>query len=101
MEAYEGLLGEKTKMVAVTHMSNVLGTINDVAEIVRLAHAAGAQVLLDGCQAIVHSKVDVKAWTSISTSSPATSSTARPASACCTARPSAWPPCRLTRAAAR
>jgi cysteine desulfurase/selenocysteine lyase len=61
MEAFKGLLSEKTKMVAVTHMSNVLGTVNDVAEIVRLAHAAGAPVLLDGCQAIVHSKVDVKA----------------------------------------
>jgi len=61
MEAFEGLLSEKTKMVAITHMSNVLGTVNDVAQIVRLAHAAGAQVLLDGCQAIVHSKVDVKA----------------------------------------
>ena len=61
MEAFKGLLSEKTKMVAITHMSNVLGTVNDVAEIVRLAHAAGAQVLLDGCQAIVHSKVDVKA----------------------------------------
>jgi len=61
MEAYKGLLSEKTKMVAVTHMSNVLGTVNDVAEIVRLAHAAGAPVLLDGCQGIVHTKVDVKA----------------------------------------
>jgi cysteine desulfurase/selenocysteine lyase len=61
MEAFKGLLSERTKMVAITHMSNVLGTVNDVAEIVRLAHAAGAQVLLDGCQAIVHSKVDVKA----------------------------------------
>lgn len=61
MEAFKGLLSDKTKMVAITHMSNVLGTVNDVAEIVQLAHAAGAQVLLDGCQAIVHSKVDVKA----------------------------------------
>jgi len=61
MEAFKGLLSAKTKMVAVTHMSNVLGTVNDVAEIVRLAHAAGAPVLLDGCQAIVHAKVDVKA----------------------------------------
>jgi cysteine desulfurase/selenocysteine lyase len=61
MEAFKGLLSERTKMVAITHMSNVLGTVNDVAEIVRLAHAAGAPVLLDGCQAIVHSKVDVKA----------------------------------------
>ena len=61
MEAFKGLLSEKTRMVAVTHMSNVLGTVNDVAEIVRLAHAAGAPVLLDGCQGVVHTKVDVKA----------------------------------------
>lgn len=61
MEAYKGLLSERTRMVAISHMSNVLGTINDAAEIVRLAHAAGALTLLDGCQAIVHSKVDVKA----------------------------------------
>jgi cysteine desulfurase/selenocysteine lyase len=61
MEAFKGLLSDKTKMVALTHMSNVLGTVNDVAEIVRLAHAAGAPVLLDGCQGVVHTKVDVKA----------------------------------------
>lgn len=61
MEAFKGLLSDKTKMVAVTHMSNVLGTVNDVAEIVRLAHAAGAPVLLDGCQGVVHTRVDVKA----------------------------------------
>ncbi|UAL12860.1 aminotransferase class V-fold PLP-dependent enzyme [Caulobacter segnis] len=61
MEAYQGLLSERTKMVAVTHMSNVLGTVNDVAEIVRLAHAAGAPVLLDGCQGVVHTRVDVEA----------------------------------------
>ncbi|MDB5457149.1 MAG: cysteine desulfurase, SufS subfamily [Caulobacter sp.] len=61
MQAFENLLSERTKMVAISHMSNVLGTINDVAEIVRLAHAAGAPVLLDGCQAIVHTVVDVKA----------------------------------------
>ena len=61
MEAFKGLLNERTKMVAISHMSNVLGTVNDVAQIVRLAHAAGALVLLDGCQAIVHTRVDVKA----------------------------------------
>ena len=61
MEAYKGLLSERTKMVALTQMSNVLGTVNDVPEIVRLAHAAGAQVLIDGCQGVVHSRVDVKA----------------------------------------
>jgi cysteine desulfurase/selenocysteine lyase len=61
MEAYKGLLSERTRMVALTQMSNVLGTVNDVPEIVRLAHAAGAQVLIDGCQGVVHSRVDVKA----------------------------------------
>ena len=46
MEAFAALLGPKTKLVVVTHMSNVLGTINPVAEITRLAHAAGARVLI-------------------------------------------------------
>ena len=61
MAAYAALLGPKTRMVAVTHMSNVLGTINPVAEITRLAHAAGAQVLIDGCQGAVHASPDVQA----------------------------------------
>ena len=61
MEALPGLLTARTKVVAVTHMSNVLGTINPVAEIIAQAHAAGAKVLLDGCQGIVHMPVDVKA----------------------------------------
>jgi len=61
MEVFKGLLNARTRMVAISHMSNVLGTVNDVAQIVRLAHAAGALVLLDGCQAIVHTRVDVKA----------------------------------------
>jgi cysteine desulfurase/selenocysteine lyase len=61
MEAYRALLGPRTRMVAITHMSNVLGTINPVIEIVAEAHAAGVPVLLDGCQAIVHMAVDVQA----------------------------------------
>jgi cysteine desulfurase/selenocysteine lyase len=61
MAAYGELLGPKTRMVAVTHMSNVLGTINPVAEITRLAHAAGARVLIDGCQGAVHAAPDVQA----------------------------------------
>jgi cysteine desulfurase/selenocysteine lyase len=56
-----GAIGPKTKFVAMTHMSNVLGTVTDMAEIVRLAHAAGAQVLADGSQAAVHVPVDVQA----------------------------------------
>jgi len=55
------LIGPRTRMVAVSHMSNVLGTINPVAEIVALAHAAGAAVLIDGCQAVVHLDIDVQA----------------------------------------
>jgi cysteine desulfurase/selenocysteine lyase len=59
MAAYRNLLGPRTKMVAVSHMSNVLGTINPVKEIIALAHEAGALTLLDGAQAIVHMPVDV------------------------------------------
>ena len=61
MAAYADLLGPRTKVVAVTHMSNVLGTINPVAEITRMAHAVGARVLVDGCQGAVHAAPDVRA----------------------------------------
>ncbi len=62
MAGFAALLGPRTRLVAVTHMSNVLGTITDAAEIVRLAHASGAAVLLDGSQAAVHlPRVDVQA----------------------------------------
>jgi cysteine desulfurase/selenocysteine lyase len=60
LEAYQSLLGPKTKVVALSHMSNVLGTINDAKALARMAHEAGALVLFDGCQAIVHKPVDVK-----------------------------------------
>jgi cysteine desulfurase / selenocysteine lyase len=59
MEAYARLLGPRTRMVAVAHISNVLGTINPVAEIVRQAKAAGAMVLLDGAQAAPHLRLDL------------------------------------------
>jgi cysteine desulfurase/selenocysteine lyase len=61
MAAYRDLLGPKTRMVAISHMSNVLGTVNPIAEIIEAAHAIGAPVLLDGCQGIVHQPVDVQA----------------------------------------
>ena len=61
MDAYRGLLGPKTRMVALSHMSNVLGTVNPAREIVEIAHAADVPVLLDGCQAIVHECIDVQA----------------------------------------
>jgi cysteine desulfurase / selenocysteine lyase len=61
LEAFRALIGPKTRMVAISHMSNVLGTVNPVGEIIAAAHAAGVPVLLDGCQAIVHETVDVQA----------------------------------------
>lgn len=60
MEAYEKLLSPKTKMVAVIHVSNALGTVNPVKEITDLAHEAGAAVLIDGAQAVPHQQVDVQ-----------------------------------------
>jgi cysteine desulfurase/selenocysteine lyase len=61
MAGFRRLLGPKTRLVAISHMSNVLGTVNPVAEIIAEAHAAGAMVLLDGAQAVVHGAVDVRA----------------------------------------
>ena len=61
LDALPDLLTARTKVVAFTHMSNVLGTVNPVAEITRLAHAVGAVVLVDGCQSVVHQPIDVKA----------------------------------------
>ena len=60
LQVFESLLTERTRMVALTHMSNVLGTIVPVNEVVRLAHARGIPVLLDGSQAAVHLDVDVQ-----------------------------------------
>ncbi len=59
MEALESLLRQEPKLVAITHVSNVLGTINPVEEITRRAHAVGAKVLIDGAQAVPHKSVDV------------------------------------------
>ncbi len=61
LDAYAALLDGNTKLVAITHCSNVLGTMVPAAEIVRLAHDRGIPVLLDGSQAVVHSTVDVQA----------------------------------------
>lgn len=60
IEEYKKLLSEKTKIVAVNHVSNSLGTINPVQEIIEIAHARNIPVLLDGAQAIPHLKVDVR-----------------------------------------
>lgn len=61
LAAFEKLLTPRTKLVAITHMSNVLGTVTPASEIVRIAHARGVPVLFDGAQAMVHMPIDVQA----------------------------------------
>ena len=61
LEAFEALLSERTKLLAVTHVSNVLGTVNPVGELIRAAHGVGAKVLIDGAQAVAHIDLDLKA----------------------------------------
>jgi cysteine desulfurase/selenocysteine lyase len=61
LEEYEKLLGPRTRMVAVGHISNALGTINPVSQIIEMAHRAGALALIDGAQAAPHLKIDVQA----------------------------------------
>ncbi|HWQ39151.1 MAG TPA: cysteine desulfurase [Burkholderiales bacterium] len=60
LDEYERLFGPRTRLVAVTHVSNALGTINPVKEMIVLAHARGVPVLIDGAQAAPHMKVDVR-----------------------------------------
>jgi cysteine desulfurase/selenocysteine lyase len=61
IEALDTAIGPKTKLVAITHMSNVLGTISPLKDIIARAHAKGVPVLADGCQGAVHEIVDVRA----------------------------------------
>lgn len=61
MEAYRSLFNERTRLVAVCHVSNVLGTVNPVAEMIAEAHSHGVPVLVDGAQAVGHMHVDVRA----------------------------------------
>ena len=61
MDEFKKLITAKTKLVAVTHVSNALGTINPIAEIIQYAHSKGVLVLIDGAQSVPHVKVDVQA----------------------------------------
>jgi len=61
MAAYEKLFSPRTRIVAITHVSNALGTVTPIAEIIRIGHAHGVPVLVDGCQAAPHLSVDVRA----------------------------------------
>ena len=60
MEAFKALISDKTKIIALAHVSNALGTINPVKEVIKIAHSHNIPVLIDGAQATLHSKVDVQ-----------------------------------------
>lgn len=60
LDAFEAALSDRTRIVAVTHMSNVLGTINPIKDLIAIAHARGIPVLVDGSQGAVHTRVDVQ-----------------------------------------
>ncbi|MEH6470560.1 MAG: SufS family cysteine desulfurase [Halopseudomonas sp.] len=61
LAAYRSLLGSQTKLVALSHVSNALGTVNPIKEMIQQAHAVGAKVLIDGAQAVSHFEIDVQA----------------------------------------
>lgn len=60
LEQYQLMLTEKVRLVSVAHVSNVLGTVNPVTEMTKLAHAVGAMILIDGAQAVAHNQIDVQ-----------------------------------------
>jgi cysteine desulfurase/selenocysteine lyase len=62
MDEYRKLLSPRTKLVSIVHVNNSMGTVNPVKEIIRLAHASGAVVLVDAAQGISHEPIDVQAW---------------------------------------
>jgi cysteine desulfurase/selenocysteine lyase len=61
LEAFEQLFNERTRLVSVTHMSNVLGTVNPISQIIELAHRNGVPVMVDGAQSAPHQRIDVQA----------------------------------------
>ncbi|MEY4382652.1 MAG: hypothetical protein RI995_194 [Bacteroidota bacterium] len=61
IEAFKGLLNDRVKLIAVNHVSNAIGTINPIEEIITLAHQVGAKVLIDGAQSVAHFEIDVQA----------------------------------------
>ncbi len=97
MDEYEKMLSERTKFVSVVHVSNALGTINPVAEIIEKAHAVGAKVMIDGAQASSHCTWTYRRWIVIFTLSRCTKSMVPRAWVYCTAKKillNAMPPYR-------
>jgi cysteine desulfurase/selenocysteine lyase len=83
LDAIPALFDARTRLLAITQVSNVLGTENPLAALIPLAHQHGAKVLVDGAQAVMHHAVDVQALDCDFMFSPATSCMARPGLACC------------------
>ncbi len=99
--AIDDLITERTKLVALVHQSNVLGTINPVRMIADRAHAAGALVLVDAAQSVPHMPVDVAALGADFLGFTATRCAARPASGCCGGAGNCSRRCHRSSAAAR
>ena len=100
LDRLDELLTPRTRLVAITAVSNVLGTINPVAEIIRRAHQAGAVVLVDGARACPIRRPTCRPWTPISWPSAGTRCWGPRAWACSTASGSCWRRCRLSWAGA-
>ncbi len=88
LDVVPGLFDPRTRLLAITEVSNVLGTENPLAALIALAHQHGAKVLVDGARAVMHHPVDVRRWAAIFMFSPPTSCMGRPGSACSTPGPS-------------
>lgn len=102
IERLPELLTARTKLLCVAHISNVLGIVNPVKEIVNICHSRNCVVLIDGAQGIVHEGVDVRqTWAATSTLFPAISCMPLRARACFTAAGNSWSRCRRIWAAAR
>ncbi len=83
LETLAALFDDRTRLLAITHVSNVLGTENPLPDMIALARQHGAKVLVDGAQAVMHHAVDVQALDCDFTFSPAINFTGRPASVFC------------------
>lgn len=101
LEAYERLFSERTRLVCVAHVSNVLGTVNPVKKMAATAHAHGAYMLVDGAQSIPHFKVDVQDLDCDFLTFSGHKYTDRQASACSTDGKVSWRRCRLIKVAER
>ena len=93
MEAFSNMLSTKTKLVSIVHVSNALGTVNPMAEIIQKAHAVGAKVLVDGAQSTSHLEVDVQELDCDFLAFSAHKLTALLALACCTGKGISWNLC--------